>query len=83
MARNDDMITDRATDLVTEHVSENYQPRPGQMDTRYFYVAYPPLFVAYGHEEGRISRAWGTGKTRSEALANAEEYIKKSGSVIS
>jgi len=66
---------DRKTELVTEKVSENYQPRPGQMDTRYFWIAYPPHVMNYGHEEDRISRAWGSGKLRREALAEASKRI--------
>jgi len=74
MARNDGMTTDPATGLVTESVSENYEDNRGQMDTRHFFIAYPPHVVAYGHEEDRISRRWGTGETRAEALTSAQEY---------
>lgn len=59
------------TRIVAERVSENCQPRPGQMDTRYFWVAYPEHVAGYGHVDDRISRAWGSGKTKREALANA------------
>jgi hypothetical protein len=76
------MKTDPHTGLITEHVSQNYEPRPGQMDTRYFVIAYPPHFVAYGHEEDRVSRAWGKGRTRTGALADAQDYMQKSGAVI-
>jgi hypothetical protein len=83
MARNDGMTTDPATGLVTESVSENYEDNRGQMDTRHFFIAYPPHVVAYGHEEDRITRKWGSGKSRSEALAHAKEYIAESGAIIS
>jgi hypothetical protein len=55
----------------TEQVSENYQPRPGQMGTRTFWIAYPPWVASYGHMEDRISRALGTGDSKEEALAAA------------
>lgn len=83
MARNDDMVTDEATGLVTEGVSENYEDGRGQMDTRHFFVAYPPHVVAYGLEENRVTRRWGQGDTRAEALTSAQEYITKYGAVIS
>jgi hypothetical protein len=57
--------------LFTEHVTENYQPAPGQMDTRTFWIAYPGHVAAYGHEKDRISRAWGVGDTEAAALAAA------------
>jgi hypothetical protein len=57
--------------LYAEKVTENYQPRPGQMDTRTFWIAYPPSVAAYGHTSDRISRAWGAGKTRKAARAAA------------
>lgn len=58
-------------DFVAEQVSENYQPRPGQMDTRTYWIAYRPHVVTYGHVEDRISRALGAGDTEAEALAAA------------
>lgn len=58
-------------DFEAEQVSENYQPRPGQMDTRTFWIAYAPYVAGYGHREDRIARAIGTGESREEALANA------------
>jgi hypothetical protein len=66
--------TERGTmpDLETEKVTENYQPEPGQMDTRTFWIAYPSHVAGYGHTEDRISRATGRGKTRKAALADAE-----------
>jgi hypothetical protein len=36
------------TEKVTEKVTENYQPRPGQMATRTFWAAYPPHVAGYG-----------------------------------
>jgi hypothetical protein len=66
--------TERGTimaDLETEKVTENYQPEPGQMDTRTFWIAYPSHVAGYGHTEDRISRATGRGKTRKAALADA------------
>jgi hypothetical protein len=58
-------------ELETEQVSENYQPRPGAMDTRTFWIAYPAHVLNYGSMSDRISRAWGRGSTRSEALLDA------------
>lgn len=58
-------------DLETEKVTENYQPRPGQMGTRTFWIAYPAHVAAYGHMSDRIARAAGTGKTRKAALEDA------------
>jgi Ribbon-helix-helix protein, copG family len=65
--------TERGTmpDLETEKVTENYQPEPGQMDTRTFWIAYPSHVAGYGHTGDRISRATGRGKTRKAALADA------------
>lgn len=59
-------------ELHAEKVSENYQPRPGEMDTRTFWIAYPEHVAAYGHTSDRIARATGSGKTRKAALAAAE-----------
>lgn len=58
--------------MDTEKVTENYQPQPGQMATRTFWIAYPPHVAAYGHVSDRISRAAGTGETRKAAIAAAE-----------
>jgi hypothetical protein len=58
--------------LVTEKVSENYQPRPGEMGTRSFWIAYPAHVSAYGHASDRIARATGRGETKKAALADAE-----------
>lgn len=58
-------------ELLTEQVSENFQPRPGQMDTRTFWIAYPAHVASYGHETDRISRAWGHGDTEQQAIDNA------------
>jgi len=58
-------------DLDTEKVTENYQPAPGQMATRTFWIAYPAHVAAYGHMEDRITRAYGVGKTRKAALEAA------------
>jgi len=66
---------DRSTGLVTEKVSQGIQIRPGVYGTDTFWIAYPPNVVAYGHEEDRISRAWGKGDLRREALAEAREKI--------
>jgi hypothetical protein len=60
-------------DLITEHVSENYQPQPGQMATLSFWIAYPDHVAAYGDMGDRIARATGTGKTKKAALAAASE----------
>ena len=60
-------------ELVTEKVSENYQPRPGEMSTRQFWIAYPAHVSAYGHASDRIARAAGRGKTKKAALADAEK----------
>lgn len=57
--------------MITEKVAENYESRPGAMDTRTFWIAYPDHVAAYGHMEDRISRAAGRGRTRKAALANA------------
>jgi len=57
--------------LDTEKVTENYQPRPGDMATRTFWIAYPPHVAGYGRMGDRISRAWGSGRTRKAALADA------------
>ena len=67
----DDRFGDEPDTLMTEYVSENYQPRPGQMDTRYFWVAYPDHVAAYGHMDDRISRASGRGDTERAALDDA------------
>ena len=83
MARNDGIVTDEATGLITEGVSGNYEPRPSRMATRDWFVAYPPNVVAYGHEDDRVSRAWGSGDNRNDALRAATEYMKKHGAVIS
>ena len=58
--------------LHTELVQENYQPAPGQMDTRTFWIAYPDHVLSYGHQHDRISHAWGRGATEQEARAAAE-----------
>ena len=60
-------------ELTTEKVTENYQPRPGQMDTRTFWIAYPAHVAAYGAMSDRIARAYGSGSTRREALESARE----------
>ncbi len=57
--------------LHTEKVTQNYQPRPGEMATRTFWIAYPDHVAGYGHMSDRISRATGQGRTRREALAAA------------
>ena len=57
--------------METEKVTENYQPRPGQMDTRTFWIAYPAHVAGYGHMSDRIARAAGRGKTRKTALEDA------------
>jgi hypothetical protein len=58
--------------MHTERVTENYSPRPGQMATRTLWIAYPSHVGAYGHVADRITRASGVGRTRREALADAE-----------
>jgi hypothetical protein len=55
-------------DFEAEQVSENYQPRPGQMDTRTYWIAYPPHVAGYGHMEDRVARALGVGDTKAAAL---------------
>ena len=66
------LTREQEMNLVTEKVSENYQPRPGEMSTRSFWIAYPDHVSAYGHASDRIARATGRGKTRKAALADAE-----------
>jgi hypothetical protein len=46
-------------ELETEKVTGNYQPAPGQMGTRTFWIAYPPHVADYGHVDDRIARAAG------------------------
>lgn len=58
-------------ELETEYVSENYEPAPGQMDTRHFWIAYPPHVLQYGEVGDRIARASGRGDTEDAALADA------------
>ena len=60
------------SDLETEKVTENYQPEPGQMDTRTFWIAYPAHVAGDGHMSDRIARATGRGKTRKAALEDAQ-----------
>ncbi len=57
--------------MQTEPVKENYQPRPGQMATRTFWIAYPSHVAGYGRMSDRISQAAGRGATRREALGAA------------
>ena len=59
--------------FYTEHVSEPYQPEPGQADTRQYWIAYRPHVAGYGHQADRISRASGVGATEAEALADARK----------
>lgn len=59
------------SELDTELVTENYEPRPGQMAARTFWVAYPPHVAGYGHMQDRISRAAGRGPTKAAALEAA------------
>jgi hypothetical protein len=59
--------------LHTEKVSRAYEVRPGEVVTREFWIAYPDHVLAYGHMEDRISRSWGSGSTKAEALADAEQ----------
>jgi hypothetical protein len=73
---------DADTDLITEKVSEAIEIEPGVPWTRVFWIAYPPHVLAYGHEEDRISRAWGRGNLRREALAQAKKHVEQ-GWVIS
>lgn len=54
--------------LETEKIREN--TRRG---TRTYWVAYPAWVASYGHASDRASRAWGAGRTRAEALADAEK----------
>ena len=63
------------TGLITEKVSQGVQIRPGEYGSATFWIAYPPNVAAYGHDDDRISRAWGTGKLRRDALAAAEQKI--------
>lgn len=62
----------KEADMTAEKVTENYQPRPGQMAARTYWIAYPGHVAAYGHQADRIARAAGTGRTRKAALADAE-----------
>jgi hypothetical protein len=73
---------DRKTGLLTEKVSEGIQVRPGEYGSVTFWIAYPPYVAAYGHEEDRINHAWGSGKLRREALAEAQKKVAE-GWVIS
>ena len=66
---------DRRTGLITEKVSQGIQIRPGVYGSETFWIAYTPNVAAYGHEADRISRAWGKGDLRREALAAAEQKI--------
>jgi hypothetical protein len=66
---------DRGSGLVTEKVSQGVEVRPGQYGTDTFWIAYPPSILAYGHEDDRISRAWGKGDLRREALAEAQKRV--------
>ncbi len=54
---------------TTEKVTRTYQPRPGQVAERTFWIAYPDHVAAYARTDDRISRATGRGRTRREALA--------------
>ena len=58
--------------LTAGRVTENHRTSPTQCGTRTYWIAYPDWVAAYGHAGDRITRAWGTGRTRKEALANAE-----------
>ena len=58
--------------IIAEKVTQNCQPRPGQMGTRTFWVAYPEHVAAYGHAADRIARAAGEGSTRKAAITAAE-----------
>jgi hypothetical protein len=69
------MSTHRGSGLITEKVTQGIQIRPGEYGSETFWIAYPPHVLAYGHEEDRISHAWGTGKLRREALAEAQKKI--------
>ncbi len=55
--------------MHTEKVSQNYQPRPGRMATRTFWIAYPDHVASYARMADRISRATARGRTRREVLA--------------
>ena len=66
---------DRGSGLITEKVSQGIQIKPGVYGSETFWIAYPPNVAAYGHDDDRISRAWGTGKLRRDALAAAEQKI--------
>lgn len=63
--------------METEKVTENYQPAPGRMDTRTFWIAYPAHVAEYGHMSDRVERAWGRGKTEEEALAKANASARE------
>ena len=65
--------THLATHFDTEEVTENYQPAPGQMGSRTFWIAYLPHVASFGHTGDRIAHAAGRGETRDAALAAAME----------
>ena len=60
-------------ELLTEKVTEPYQSRPGQVENRTFWIAYPRHVADYGSVDDRISRALGVGDTRREALLKAHQ----------
>ncbi len=59
------------TDLYVEKVTQNYQPHPGQMATRTFWITYPAHVAGYARMSDRISRATSQGRTRRDAIAAA------------
>jgi hypothetical protein len=66
---------DRKTGLLTEKVEQGVQIEPGVYGSETFWIAYPPHILAYGHEADRIAAAWGRGKLRRDALAEAQHKI--------
>ncbi len=60
-------------DFTAEKVTENFELYPGQMSARNIWIAYPARrgIEGLGHQIDRISRAWGVGHTRKEALEAA------------
>lgn len=60
-----------AEKLLTEQVSEAREVRPGVVENRTFWIAYPAHVAVYGSMDDRIFRARGVGDTEEEALRDA------------
>ena len=61
--------------LMTEKVSEDYEPRPGVVSTRTFWIAYPDWVAGLGSMQDRISRAIGQGGTSKVARERGERAL--------